>query len=168
MARQFTRRVRRRTRWVAGTSAHVFSGLAAGTIGSTFITTGTAEETLIRIRGSLLAWVDGLETPGPSALIGVGLIVMPEGQGATVLTSPISDGNAPWIWISRFILGYEEMVTDVIDVPGLTSYREVVDSKAMRIIRPDRELQLVAENVTSTSALSVNIHMDARVLLQGV
>ncbi len=166
MARQFTRRARSRKRWIQATDAIRFSALSAGTSAQVAIGSQTTEETLLRVRGSLMAYVDAAQAPGGQALIGVGLIVMPEGTATTVTSSPISDGNAPWLWLSTFTLGYEEMVTDVIDIPGLTSYRETIDSKAMRILRPDREIQIVAENVTGLTALSVNIAVMNRYLMQ--
>ncbi len=77
--------------------------------------------------------------------------------------SPITDGDAPWIWVSYFELAYEEMVTDVIDVPGMSSYRELIDNKAMRIVR-NQELQMVAENATIGGASSINLSVSGRTL----
>jgi len=119
----------------------------------------------MRLRANLTAWVDGNEVPGVAATIGVGLIVVPEGTGTTVLQSPITDPEADWFWYIRFLLGYEEYVTDVVDSPGLTSYREIVDGKAMRRVSPDKEVQLVIENSTFATALDVNVSFDGRILL---
>ena len=153
------------TSWMFSATGGSLMALAAGTVGFNWLTAGTAPATLMRIRGSVMAWVDGTATPTESCLISVGLIVMPEGQGTTIVSSPFTDGNAPWLWHTTFVIGYEEPVADVVDVPGLTSYREVIDSKAMRIIRPDREVQLVAENTTIDTATTVNIHVSGRILL---
>ncbi len=91
--------------------------------------------------------------------------LVPGGTGATVLRSPFTDAtSSEWIWYTTFRVGYEEYVTDVIDCPGMTSYRETVDAKAMRIMGPDQELQFVLENTTSLTALSVNAGFDARAL----
>ncbi len=120
-------------------------------------------ETILRMRGSLLSFVDGVQAPGGSVVVSVGIILVPEGTSSTVLWSPITDRDAPWIWIDQFSLGYEEMVTDVIDVPGLTSYRSVIDNKAMRIIR-NQEIQLVVEQATLGTALSINTVVQLRVL----
>ncbi len=124
-----------------------FLALNTGTVAVTLISAVHGRETLMRIRGSLVGHVDGLSAPPLGALIALGLILVPEGTGTTVLWSPLSDEDAPWLWYSSFFLGYEEVVADVIDIPGITSYREVVDSKAMRVVRPDVEVQLVAENL---------------------
>ena len=140
--------------------------LAAGTVGATIFGAVHMVETLMRFRGNLVAWVDGTEAPAVSAQIGVGLILVPEGTGTTVTWSPLSDPDASWMYYSSFILGYEEQVTDVISVQGLSIYREKIDSKAMRVVRPDTELQVVFENVTFEAALSVNLHLTGRILSQ--
>ena len=56
-------------------------------------------------------------------------------------------------------------MTDVIDIPGLTSFRKTIDSKAMRILRPGREVQLVFENLTLTSAATIQTALTFRMLL---
>jgi len=107
----------------------------------------------------------GTDAQAPTTFIsvGIGLILVPEGTGTTVLWSPITDGDAPWMWVTYFELAYEEYVTDVIDSPGMTSYREVIDSKSMRVIR-NQEVQCVVENATLATAGSVNISLSGRAL----
>ncbi len=143
------------------------NGLAVGgTAASTAFIAGAQASTLMRTRGNLVAWYDGVQAPGTSTRVAVGLIVMPEGQGTTVVSSPVTDPNAPWFYYSIFTLGYEETVVDTIDIPGLTSYRETIDSKAMRIIRADREVQFVVETASVIGAGSaVNVAMDGRALV---
>jgi len=143
-----------------------FLAQAAGTVAATVFTAGHIRETCMRVRGQLVAWLDGNEAPAVAAQIGIGMILVPEGTGATVLWSPLSDADAPWMWYSTFIIGYEEMVTDVIDIPGLTVFREEIDNKAKRIVRPDVEVQLVLENLTLNGALAVNTHIGGRILSQ--
>jgi len=92
-----------------------------------------------------------------------GLILVPEGTGTTVLWSPFTDGDAPWIWYDSSLLAYEEMVTDVVDIPLMTASRRVIDNKAMRIIR-NQEVQFVVENTTIGSAASCNARVAGRVL----
>ena len=110
-------------------------GLAAGTVGITSIPAVHEPETLLRMRGGLTAYVDGVQTSGDSATIAVGLILVPEGTGTTVLWSPISDADAPWIWVDNFLLGVELSLSTTQLVDNLLSYRSVMDSKAMRIVR---------------------------------
>ena len=149
--------------WTLGTATQ--GALTAGTAGSLVITSGTVPATLMRTRGHLAAWLDGTSAPGLGVQVSCGLIVRPEGTGGTVLQSPFTDGNADWFWFSSFFLGYEEMVTDVVDIPLISGYREVVDSKAMRRLKPDQEVQFVVENTTVLSASGININGSFRFLL---
>jgi len=138
----------------------------AGQSASVFRSAGTLPETLMRLRGNFLGYLDGTQAPGALVLISVGIILVPEATGSTVLWSPVADDNAPWLWYTSFHLGYEEYVTDVIDAVGAPVYRETIDNKAMRRIRSDVEVQIVFENTTIGSAASVNLVTSGR-LLQG-
>jgi len=143
-----------------------FGALSAGSAAATLISAGTAtRNTIMRTRGNLLAYVDGPQGPGGQVSVGIGFIMMPEGQGTTVVTSPLTDSSAPWFWVEYFHLAYEEMVTDVIDIPLAAIFRQVIDSKAMRVFRPEREIQVVVEQATSLGAMSINVSGHARFLL---
>jgi len=137
--------------------------LAAGTVGMTALAAQHDPETWLRFRGNLLSFVDGNQTPNRLAQVAVGLILVPEGTGTTVLWSPASDPDAPWMFYDIFVLGYEESVVDVIDQPGLVTYRSTIDSKSMRIIR-NQEVQFVVENVTIGTAVTINTVLTGRVL----
>ena len=150
------------TRW--GGSNHSFLALGAGSAAQTFITDGTVE-TLLRIRGELVVWVDATQVPPKQVDVAVGMLVVQAGSGTTVIQKPITDPDAPWLLFERFTIGYEEMVTDVIDVPGLAISRRTIDNKAMRILREGREVQLVVEQATINGAGFVNISFGSRVLL---
>jgi len=119
----------------------------------------------MRTRGELLVYADGAQAPGGSVLVSLGLVLVPEGQGTTVIWDPFSDEEAPWFWYKEVSVGYEEMVVDVIDVPGITSVRIDVDSKAMRRANVDEEVQFVAVNTTNGGAMTVNILGAFRFLL---
>ena len=149
-------------RWAG--AQHGFFAMAAGTAAQVMVTDGS-KETILRIRGSLVSWVDATQAPGGITEVAVGAFVVQAGSGTTVIQSPLSDADAPWLFFERWLMGYEEMVTDVIDVPGITSYRKVIDTKAMRILRPGREVQLVAQVSSLSGAQSVNIHFGFRMLL---
>jgi len=138
-----------------------FLAQSAGTIAVNVSAAQHDPETLLRIRGNLLSFVDTTQAPGGLANVGIGMIMVPEGTGATVLWSPITDADAPWFWIETFSLGYEEMVTDVIDVPGATSFRSTIDSKAMRINR-NSEVQAVLEVSNVSGAVAINAVLQAR------
>ncbi len=139
------------------------SAQAAGTVAATIFPALHEPETLLRIRGTHFGYGDGALVSGAQVQIGVGIILVPEGTSTTVLWSPVTDGDAPWIWADYYRLAYEEMVTDVIDIPGMTSYRRVIDNKAMRISR-NQEVQVVWELVTIGGALVANVGIDVRIL----
>ena len=137
--------------------------LAAGTVAVNAFPAQHLPETLLRTRGEWVAYPDAVQTPGKLVAVGIGLIQVPEGTDTTVLWSPITDGDAPWIWVDYAMIGYEELVTDVVDVPALSGVRRIIDSKAMRKIR-NTELQIVIENATVGVAASVNVAGQFRTL----
>ncbi len=143
-----------------------FAAQSAGVTGINFSTVGTVPTTLLRIRGEVMAWADGTQAPATAALVSYGIILVPEGTGTTVLFDPFADPNAPWLLYGQGTIGYEEAVTDVVDMPGLTSFRHIIDNKAMRIIRPDVEMQFCVTNTTINGALGVNLNFGLR-WLQG-
>ena len=151
------------TRWDLSTGS--FSAQSAATAAINFSSVGTTPATLLRIRGEVFGWNDAASTPPKSIQCTYGIILVPEGTGTTVLFDPVSDGNAPWLLWGTAHLGYEEMVTDVVDVPGLTSFRHVIDNKAMRIIRPDIEMQFVMTNTTVGGSGNMNVAYSLRWLL---
>ena len=161
MARQRSNPVNRH--W-SGFSVNALA-LAAGAVGSTAVAAQHDRETIMRTRGSLLGWFDATPDAGDIVQISAGLILVPEGTGSTVLWSPLSDSDAPWFYYTTFFLGYDEPVVDVIDIPGASSYRETVDSKAMRRVR-NQEVQFVVENTTIGSAEAINVVMGGRFLTQ--
>ncbi len=162
--------VRTVTKKIDSVSWDVSNGFSAaqsqGTQAINFASVGTIPTTWMRIRGEISAWIDGLEAPAVSCRCTYGLILVPEGTGTTVLFDPVADGNAPWLLYGSAELAYEEHVVDVIGNPGMTSFRHTIDNKAMRIIRPDIEIQMVVVNTTTTSAASFNFGYQLR-WLQG-
>ena len=146
-----------------GYGSFAVQGLAAGTSAVNVFSAEHMPQTFLRTRGEWTAYLDGLAVVGTLVSVGIGLILVPEGTGTTVLWSPITDGDAPWLWVDYAMLGYEEMVADVIDVPGMTAVRRVIDSKAMRKVR-NTEMQCVIENATVGGAEQVNVAGQVRVL----
>ncbi len=149
------------THWTSLTGrATAFS---AGVIAVTMAAALHEPETLLRMRGNIVAWLDAVGSTPRWVSVGVGVILVPEGTGTTVLWSPLSDPDAPWIDFAVFSLGLEHYTADVIDSPGITSFRQTVDSKAMRIVR-NQEFQFVAENSTISGASAINVEFQARAL----
>ncbi len=149
-------------RWIGIQSASLAQ--SAGSIAVTAIAAGTPAETVMRTRGELSCWFDGTPAPGEIVLVSCGLVVVPEGQGTTVIWDPFNDPNAPWFWFEEFTLGYEEMVIDVIDVPAMSGVRKIVDSKAMRKTGPDEEVQFVVTNTTLSGGQDINTSLTGRLL----
>jgi len=89
--------------------------------------------------------------------------LVPEGTSTTVLWSPVTDSDAPWIWWDTLHLMYEEYVVDVIQSVLTSSARRVIDSKAMRIVR-NQELQYVVETVNLVSSAPTSIISQVRIL----
>ncbi len=119
----------------------------------------------MRTRGEILVYLDSAQSPGAAVLISMGLVLVPEGQGTTVIWDPFSDSEAPWFWYHEVTIAYEEAVTDVIAVQGAMYARIPVDSKAMRKANVDEEVQMVVTNTTALTARAVNIIGGLRFLL---
>ena len=151
-------------RWSGGV-ALFGSALGAGTAALTVLAAGVPRETIMRTRGEVTVALDSVSIPGALILVSMGMVLVPEGTGTTVVWDPFSDAEAPWFWFRETVLGYEEMVADVIDIPGLTSSRIVVDSKAMRRANVDEEAQFVITNTTLIAAKAINFGASFRFLL---
>ena len=141
------------------------TSLAAGTVAVQILSATDSRDTIMRTRGDLVAGFSATKAPNVAVRVGVGMWVVPEGTGTTVLGSPLSDPDADWFYYSAFTLLYEEMVTDVIACQAALGYREVIDSKAMRRPGSDTEVQLVIENVTVGSAGAIFAFAAGRILL---
>ncbi len=130
---------------------------AAGSVGFMALAAQHLPETLLRIRGEWAASFSGSLANSRGVAVVAGLICVPEGTGTTVLWSPITDGDAPWVWWDALQLLYEEQVTDVVASQVANSGRRVIDSKAMRKSR-NMELQLVVEQATISGLAAANIN----------
>ncbi len=129
---------------------------SAGVIALAFGASASEPVTVMRFRGEVIGFIDGTAAPGSLVRLTWGIIRVPEGSAATARYEPVSDANAPWLAYGQFHLGYEEMVTDVVDIQTISGGRHVVDSKAMRKMPPDTELQIVFENTTVGGARAFN------------
>ena len=139
------------------------TSLAAGSVAFTLLAAQHLPETLLRIRGEWMAAIKGPLPPDRGVLVTMGIIQVPEGTGTTVLWSPFTDGDAPWIWWDALNLIYTEYVVDTVASQNTPDGRRVVDSKAMRKIR-NTELQLVIENTTTLGGETVTAGLTGRVL----
>ena len=169
MARQFRRSSGRgqrlSRRWLGFTTDGTFFGVGAGNVAINMLAATALKDTVMRTRGQVTAAVDGALATSKAILITVGLWLVPEGTGATVLADPFSDADQDWFYYSQFGLMYEESVVDAIAQPVVSGYREVIDTKAMRIGDSDTEVQLVMNNTTISGAMPVNLIASGRFLL---
>ena len=150
-------------RWTFGT--HSFTGLAAGgNTAGTIVTAGNTSQTLMRVRGSFLAWLDATgSAAADTVIVAAGLLVQQGGAASTSL--PITDGDAPWLWHASFTLATEiAFPTGGDGQPGILWVREEVDNKAMRVVRPDQEIELVVETLDVVGAPVINFSMSSRFL----
>ena len=144
-------------RWTLG--AFATAGLAAGgSVQFAIVSAGTTSQTLMRMRGNLLAWMDnsGL-TADDFVRVGVGIIPIQFGGVATSL--PLTDGDAPWIWHQVFTMG----AVLATAFGGSEHFRTEIDSKAMRVLRPDQDIMAVIETADIVGAPVVNVGVDVRV-----
>ncbi len=121
-----------------------FAGQGAGQAAINVNAAQHLPETILRIRGEWATAISAAATPDIGIAVSIGFILVPEGTGSTVLWSPITDGDAPWIWWDTLHLLYTEQVTDVNYSAMTSSGRRVIDSKAMRRVR-NTQLQCVVE-----------------------
>ncbi len=146
-----------------GFSGSVLGLATGGTSGQTLLAAQHLPETTLRIRGEWACNLDGPIADGVAAIVTAGIILVPEGTGTTVLWSPSTDSDAPWMWWDCFNLLYDEVVTDVIAANGAGGARRVIDSKAMRKVR-QREHQLVVESVAVNGTPASNMAVCGRIL----
>jgi len=146
-------------------AAGQFINQAAGAAAGILNAAQHLPETLLRIRGEYVASLDSGLGSSVGAQLSIGIIQVPEGTGSTVLWSPFTDADAPWIWWDSFSMMYFEFVTDAVASVNAANGRRVIDSKAMRKLR-NTEIQLVVENTTipGLTATSIHTNLNVRIL----
>ena len=130
----FSKKIRE-THWTLGSfTVAALNGSTSGAVN--VFAAQHLPETIMRIRGRYSIALDGTMASSEGAGGACGLILVPEGTGTTVLWSPVTDGDAPWIWWDSFALLYEEAVTDAVEsTTQVSSQMGVIDLKVMRIVR---------------------------------
>ena len=115
--------------------------------------TDTAE-TLMRLRGELLWWLSSSgSTAGDALLVSWGIIRAASGS-SDVGVSPITEGGAPWLSFGTATLATEAAVSasSGAQCNGIQQVRFEIDSKAMRKMRENESLYLVAETADIAGA----------------
>ncbi len=146
--------------WTMGKASSNNMG-ATATVAATLIAALHEPETLLRMRGFWTAHQRSGIAAGVAGFVAAGIILVPEGTGSTVLWSPLTDHDAPWIWYDMTVIAYEEPVTDVIGLGGF--YRSTIDNKAMRIVR-NQEIQVVFETIQEGGAGNTDHTCAVRIL----
>ena len=152
-----------RYEWTAFANAAI--GLAAGTATGFLLGVATQAETVMRIRGEILAVLDqtGLAA-NDRVLAAWGVMVMPAGSVAGgVIVSPQTNGEADWFAYGSIPLFAETAGADA-NVLGVLSGRQTIDSKAMRRMREGEEMVLVFENFDIAGAPAVSVTFGGRIL----
>ncbi len=134
--------------------------LSAGTAAAT-LSTAIGSQTIYRLRGSVLVWLDGTPVAGDAVRVGLGVHVATEDIGTSVLASPLTDTGTPWLWSWFGALAAE---VDQNEFGGLAVARVDIDSKAMRRIKSAQAVQFVVEVATVGTAQAINVVAQGRCL----
>ena len=147
-------------RWTLG--SFVVASLAAGASASfAVIPGGITSQTIMRVRGSWSVWMDSSTVAADVVRFAIGLLTVQ--SGATAASLPLTDGEAPFFWYDIVTLAAEEVLGGTR--AGMSNYRAVIDGKAMRVLRPDRDVLCVMESADVVGATVLNAAFDGRFLL---
>ena len=120
--------------------------------------------TLVRTRGGLSAWTDTSSSPGAFGSLVVGIMqVNSAAVTGTAVPAPITDIGTDWLYWDVFHVG--AAAGDVIG-EEITVDRKTVDSKAMRKLKNNSALILVAQLSTCEGTMVVNLCGAMRFLLK--
>ena len=165
------RRVRRPTFWEGG--RFNLSIPTASAVGTTLVPESTLENvpepTLVRIRGSILCTMLSAAAVPNAVFLTLGIkLATATAVAASSFELPGTDIGSDWIWWQKVPL---VLITGgSVASPngdGLTSNVRVdVDSKAMRKVKQNEVLILVAENQVSESTGTVGVDGGVRVLFK--
>ncbi len=131
-------------RWTPSSST--FAGIGGdATAALIAVGAGGEAETVLRVRGHVMCWLDATAAQGEIMQVSVGFILAQGGQSTTVLSSPSTDADARWIWHQDMIVASE---TAAVVSNELGIFRAEIDGKAMRKAGRDQEIQCVVETTT--------------------
>ncbi len=134
------------------------------TANATFLAAGflsfLAPATILRIRGVIRVSfrLSGLTGDDACSLV-FGMAVFSTDAvtlGPTALPDPAAEAEYPWIWWTDIEMFAPEMSN--VTSPGETQH-VIVDSKAMRKVKPGETLAIVGQYVDITGAPSMNIQV---------
>jgi len=148
--------------WV-GVSA-VNAGFATTNVLLTFIASGIAA-TIRRTRGVLVVQLEA-SAATDLMMTGFGLAVVSDSAriaGAASLPSPMDDLTFPWYW-HKFVPLIPTSATQADNTGAAASARIEIDAKAMRKIRPNEAVVLMADGLQSAGSPIAACSVGIRVL----
>ncbi len=140
------------------------TGISATTVLGGSLAFGPAgAATILRIRGEVVAQ---LETPAANEVkaFGIGIGVFSTDAvalGATAMPDPLADVGYPWIYWSAHVLmaRIADGATSPADQAGTKTARIMIDSKAMRKVRPDQSVAIVVEPINLAGTATMELAM---------
>ncbi len=148
--------------WTGGvfSTTEASSGSSVGAI----VTIGIPG-TLTRIRGNVLVSIDG-PVDNDKVMAAAGLILVTEEQlavGTSAIPNPadINDLDADWIWHQWMPMLSQAVVASQMDE---TYFRAVIDSKAMRRVKPTQTLVMRFGNIAQAGTPGLDYMSGCRVL----
>ena len=163
MARGRTQGRRADYNWIGGTG-QISSVAETNALGTGFVVIDTAS-TIVRVRGNLLASLDFVAVD-ERYVLGVGLIVVTDAAavaGAASLPSPTDNADAEWLWHQFIPLATQTAAQT--DSNGNQSRMVEIDSKAMRKVKTNSRLVMVADGVRQAGAPVCDVTYGFRMLL---
>ena len=160
MTRAFAPRKTRSYDWEGQTTFSL--AMAAGDITDAVLFTGDRAETIQRVRGDILVWLDGASSVATdSVIVGMGLIVIPRTLTSAGV-SPITEPGGNWLYHKYIVLATEVAVTTA---RSLGSYARVeIDNKSMRRFREDEIVVFTVETQNISGSPQVNVVAGIRIL----
>jgi len=172
--RVFQRAARRRMSWEGSSIA--LTNTTGSVSETTVVTEANLENvpnpTIVRIRGKLLLRVTGVGGAPMGVIITMGIKLVSEqaaSAGAGSIEHPQSDIGSDWIWwhVEAFRSINTTEHASATGMPFGASVRDVVvDSKAMRKVKPNQVLKLVIQNTVIASTATLTLDGSIRVLVK--
>ncbi len=128
--------------WDAIPSINISTGAAGTVIGGSVAFTLPA--TILRVRGMVNLTIDNESVEPVDTFVALGLAIVSTDAatlGATAMPDPAGDADFPWLWWMDVPLTMHEMLAAVPQsITQIGSARVLVDSKAMRKVKPAQSL----------------------------
>ena len=139
------------------------SAISFATIVSEAILEEYPTPTIVRIRGHMLCIADTTMTSGAFGMIAIGIILVTRAAlVAGAVPDPITDVGSEWMWYHTSTIG--ETTSSSVIGREIVIDRFEVDTKAMRKVKPNEALVLVAKAVTCEGTTVANLCGIIRVL----